>query len=141
MNIVKTNLDLMVLILEIISQKLEKGAYAINLDEYTNIGIHWIVLFFKPKYTIYFDSFVIEHISKEIKKIIGNKDIKANIFRLQAYDSIMWLYFCIEFINYMLRSKTLLDYTNLFSPDDIKKIDQIIKNIFKNEGFRTIRSR
>ena len=141
MSIVKTNLDLMVLILEIISQKLKKGAYAMNLDEYTNIGIHWIVLFFKPKYTIYFDSFVIEHISKEIKKIIGNKDIKANIFRLQAYDSIMWLYFCIEFINYMLRSKTLLDYTNLFSPDDIKKIDQIGKNIFKNEGFRTIRSR
>ena len=141
MSIVKTNLDLMVLILEIISQKRKKGAYAMNLDEYTNIGIHWIVLFFKPKYTIYFDSFVIEHISKEIKKIIGNKDIKANIFRLQAYDSIMWLYFCIEFINYMLRSKTLLDYTNLFSPDDIKKIDQIGKNIFKNEGFRTIRSR
>ena len=141
MSIVKTNLDLMVLILEIISQKLKKGAYAMNLDEYTNIGIHWIVLFFKPKYTIYFDSFVIEHISKEIKKIISNKDIKANIFRLQAYDSVMWLYFCIEFINYMLRSKTLLDYTNLFSPDDIKKIDQIGKNIFKNEGFRTIRSR
>ena len=86
MNIVKTNLDLMVFILEIISQKLKKGTHAINLDEYTNIGTHWIVLFFKPKYTIYFYSFGIEHISKEIKKFIGNKDIKANIFRLQAYD-------------------------------------------------------
>ena len=53
----------------------------------------------------------------------------------------MWGYFCIEFINYVLRSKTLLDYTNLFSPGDFKKIDQIIKNIFKDEGFRTIRSR
>ena len=45
MNIVKTNLDLMVSIPEIISQKLKKGAYAINLDEYTNIGTHWIALF------------------------------------------------------------------------------------------------
>ena len=38
--------------------------------------------------------------------------------------------FCIEFINYMLKGKTLLDYTNLFSPNDFKKNDQIIKRIF-----------
>ena len=68
--------------------KIKKGAYVINLDEYANIGTHWIALFVKPKYTVYFDSFGIEHIPKEIKKIIGNKDIKANIFRIQAYDSI-----------------------------------------------------
>ena len=92
-----------------------------------------IPLFVKRKYTVYFDSFGIEHISKEIKKFIGNKDIKANIFRLQAYDSIMCGYYCIEFINYMLKGKTLLDYTNLFSPNDFKKNDQIIKRIFKNE--------
>ena len=92
-----------------------------------------IPLFVKRKYTVYFDSFGIEHISKEIKKFIGNKDIKANIFRLQAYDSIMCGYYCIEFINYMLKDKTLLDYTNLFSPNDFKKNDQIIKRIFKNE--------
>ena len=59
--------------------------------------------------------------------------IKSNIFRIQAYDSIMCGYFCIEFINYMLKSKTLLDYTNLFSPNDFKKNDQVIKRIFKNE--------
>ena len=64
---------------------------------------------------------------------IGNKEIKANIFRLQAYDSIMCGYYCIEFINYMLKGKTirLLDYTNLFSPNDFKKNDQVIKRIFK----------
>ena len=76
-----------------------------------------------------------EHIPKEINKFIdsNNKKIKANIFRMQAYDSIMCGYFCIEFINYMLKGKTLLDYTNLFSPNDFKKNDRTIKRIFKNE--------
>ena len=110
---------------------IKKGAYVINLDEYTDIGTHWIALFVKPKYAVYFDSFGVEHISKEIKKFIGNKDIKANIFRLQAYDSIMRRYYCIEFINYMFKGKTLLEYTNLFSLKDFKKNDEIIKRIFK----------
>ena len=113
--------------------KIKKGAYVINLDECKNTGTHCVALFAKPKYKVYFDSFGVEHIPKEIKKFIGNKDIKANIFRIQAYNSIMCGYFCIEFINYMLEGKTLLDYTNLFSPNDLKKNDQIIKRIFKNE--------
>ena len=75
----------------------------------------------------------IEQIPKETEHAIGNKEIKANTFRFQAYDSIMCGYYCIEFINYMLKGKTLLDYTNLFSPNDFKKNDQIIKIIFKNE--------
>ena len=88
---------------------------------------------------MYFDSFGIEHIPKEINKFIGsNKKIKANIFRIQAYDSIMCGYFCIEFINYMLKGKTLLDYTNLFSPNDFKKNDRVIKRIFKNEYYYRI---
>ena len=80
---------------------------------------------------------------KEINKFIGNEKsscakarntkIKSNIFRIQSYTSIMCGYFCIEFINYMLKGKTLLDYTNLFSPNDFKKNDQVIKKIFKNE--------
>ena len=112
--------------------KIKKRAYVINLDEYENTGTHWVCLFVKPKYTIYFDSFGIEHIPKEINKFINN-DIKSNIFRIQAYDSIMCGCFCIEFINYMLKGKTLLDYTNLFSPNDFKKNDRVIKRIFKNE--------
>ena len=83
--------------------------------------------------TVYFDSFGVEHVPKEINKFTGNKKIKASIFRIQAYDSIMCGYFCIEFINYMLKGKTLLDYTNLFSPNDFKKSDRVIKRIFKNE--------
>ena len=73
------------------------------------------------------------HIPEEINKFIGNNDIKSNIFRIQAYDSIMCGYFCIKFIHYMLKGKNLLDYTNLFSPNDFKNNNQIIKRIFKNE--------
>ena len=112
---------------------IKKGAYVINLDEYENTCTHWVSLFVKTNEVIYFDSFGIEHIPSEINKFIGNSDIKSNIFRVQAYDSIMCRYFCIKFINYMLKGKTLLDYTNLFSPNDFKKNDQIIKRIFKNE--------
>ena len=117
-----------------LSNKIKVGAYVINLDKYKNTGTHWVSLFVKTNEVIYFDSFGVEHIPKEINKFIdSNKKIKANIFRIQAYDSIMCGYFCIEFINYMLKGKTLLDYTNLFSPNDFKKNDQIIKRIFKNE--------
>ena len=93
--------------------------------------MHWIALFVKINEVIYFDNFGIEHIPKEIEHATGNKEIKASIFRLQAYDSIMCGYYSIEFINYMLKGKTLLDYTNLFSPNDFKKNNQIIKRIFK----------
>ena len=110
---------------------IKKGAYVINLDEYENTGTHWISLFVKTIEAIDFDSFGIEHIPNEINKFIGNKKIVSNIFRIQAYDSIMCGYFCIEFINYMLKGKTLLDYTNLFSPNDFKKNHRIIKRIFK----------
>ena len=111
----------------------KKGAHVINLDEYEKTGTHWIALFVKTNEAIYFDSFGIEHIPKEIELAIGNKKIKANTFRIQAYDSIMCGYFCIESINYILKGKTLLDYTNLFSPNDFKKNDRVIKRIFKNE--------
>ena len=59
---------------------LNDGAYIINLDEYTDIGTHWIALFCNRTEIVYFDSFGVEHIPEEIKKFIGNKNIKANIF-------------------------------------------------------------
>ena len=62
----------------------------------------------------YFGSFGAEHIPKEIKIFTGNKNIQTNIFRLQAYDSIMCGYFCVAFIDFMLAGKTLTDFTNLF---------------------------
>ena len=62
----------------------------------------------------YFDLFGVEHVPNEIKKFIGNKNIKTNIFRIQAYDSIMCGYFCIGFIDFMLAGKTLTEFRNLF---------------------------
>ena len=69
------------------------GPYVINLDEYESIGTHWITLYVNGDNVTYFDSFGVEHIRKEIKKFIGNRNITTNIFRVQAYDSIMCGYF------------------------------------------------
>ena len=79
----------------------------------------------------YFDSLGVEHIPKEIKKFIGNKSLIRNIYRIQAYDSIMCGYFCIGFIGFMLKGKSLLEYTNLFSPNDYEKNDKIILKYFQ----------
>ena len=76
------------------------------------------------KEVIYFDSFGVEHIPKEIKNFISNKNIKVNIYRVQANSSIMCGYFCIGFIDFILAGKTLIDYTALFSPYDFDKNDQ-----------------
>ena len=107
--------------------------YVINFDEYEDAGTHWIALYVKNKKIVYLDSFGVEHVPKEIIKFIKNKDIIANIFRLQAYDSIMCGYFCIKFIDYMFDDKALIDYTNLFSPHGFKKNDKIIKDIIINQ--------
>ena len=80
-------------------------------------------MYVNAKNVTYFDSFGVEHIPKEIKKFIGNKNIITNIYGIQAYDSIMCGYFCIGFIDFMLKGKSLLDYTNLFSPNDYEKND------------------
>ena len=67
---------------------------------------------------IYFDSFGVEYIPEEIRKIIKNKDIETSTFRIQDYNSILCGYFCILLIEFMLKGKTLNDFTNLFSPND-----------------------
>ena len=110
--------------------KIKDGAYVINLDEYSDIGTHWVSLYVQNNNVTYFDSFGVEHIPKEIKAFINNKNITTNIFRIQAYDSIMCGYFCIGFIDFMLAGKTLTEYTNLFSPNNFKKNDDIILNYF-----------
>ena len=79
----------------------------------------------------YFYSFGVEHIPKQIKAFIDRSlFITTNIFRIKAYDSIMCGYFCISFIDFMLAGKTLTEYTNLFSPNNFKKNDDIILNYF-----------
>ena len=97
-------------------KKIKVGAYVINLDEYADVGTHQIALFCSRSEIVYFDSFGVEHVSEEIKEFIRNKNIKAYIFRVQASNSVMCGYFCIEFIDFMLAGKELIDLTILFIP-------------------------
>ena len=113
--------------------KIKDGAYVINLDEYSDIGTHWIALYVNNKTVTYFDSFGIGHIPKEVKKFIGNRNILSSIYRIQNYNSIMCGYFCIGFMDYMFNGKSLTDYTYLFSPNNFKKNDDIILNYFLNK--------
>ena len=95
---------------------IKNGAYVINLDEHESVGTRWVALYVKNNEVIYFDSFGVEHVPKEIKRLIVNKNIRTNIFRVQAYDSIMCGYFCILFLDFMFKGKTLNDFTNSFLP-------------------------
>ena len=113
--------------------KIMDGAYIINLDEFSDIGTHWAALWASNNNVTYFDSFGVEHIPKEIIKFMESRNIKTNIFRIQAYDSIMCGYFCIGFIDFMFKGKILTDYTDLFSPNDFKRNDDIILNYFMND--------
>ena len=65
---------------------IKDGAYVINLDEYANVGTHWIALFCNWNEIVYFDTFGVEHVPEEIKEFLENKNIKANIFRVQVND-------------------------------------------------------
>ena len=85
---------------------IKSGAYVINLDEYADVGTHWIALYVKNNEVIYFDSFGVEHVPKEIKRFIGHKNTKTNIFRMQGDHSIICGYFCIGFIDFMFAGKT-----------------------------------
>ena len=104
----------------------------INLDEYADIGTYWIALTCSRSEIVYFDSFGVEYVPEEIKEFIGNKNIIANIFRVQANNSVMCGYFCIGFIDFMLAGKKLTDFMSMFSPYDFKKNDNIILSYFKD---------
>ena len=111
--------------------KIKDRAYTINLDEYESIRTYWIDLYVNDNNVTYFDSFGVEHIPKEIKKFIGNKNIITDIYRVQAYESIMCQCVCIGFIDFMLKGKSLLQYTNLFSLNDYEKNGKIILKYFR----------
>ena len=127
----------MVFVQEIIYLKKDE-VYAKNLDEAKSAASHLIALYVNGNNgslsynAIYLDSFGVEHIQKEIKKLIGNKskngnkNIITNIYRVQAYDLLMCGYFCVGFIDFMQKGKSLLDSTNLFSPNKHKKNDKMI---------------
>ena len=79
----------------------------------------------------YVDSSGVEHFLKEIRKFFRNKNIIANIYRIQVYDSIMCGYFCIWFVDFMSKDKSWLKYSNLFSPKDYDKNHKIILKYFQ----------
>ena len=112
------------------------GAYIINIDECSDIGTHWFALHVNNNDVTYFDSFEVEYIPKDIKAFIGHSlSITTNIFRIQANDLVMCRYFCIGFIDFMLKGKTLTDFTNLFSPNNFKKNDNLILKYFMNNAY------
>ena len=101
-----------------------------NLGVYSDIAAHWVALYVQNNDVNYLDSFGVEPIPKEVRIFISNKNIKTNIFRIQAYDLILCGHFCIGFIDFMLVGKTLTEFTNLFSSNNLKKNDDIILNYF-----------
>ena len=103
--------------------KLQYEVYVTNLDEYVDVGTHLIYLYVNDNNGTYSE---IEYIPKEIKKFIGNSNITTNIFRMQAYNSVMYGYFCSGFIDFMLKGKSLTDFTNLLLSINFKHNDKII---------------
>ena len=98
--------------------KIKDGAFLIiNFDECKSIG----TLYVNDNNVTYFDSFGVEHILKQIKKFIGKKNTIRNIYRMQAYNAIICKYFCIGFVDFMLKDERLLDNTNWFSSNDYEK--------------------
>ena len=78
----------------------------------------------------YFNSFGGEHNPKQIRKFIGNKRI-TNIYRIQAYISTMYGYFCIGSVGFVLEGKSLSEYTTLFSPSEYKDNGKVILKYFQ----------
>ena len=85
-------------------------------------GTNWISLFVDKNMAVYFDSFGGEYTLQEVLNKIKNKSITYNIFRIHSDDTIMCGFYCIVFIEHIISGKTLLDHTNLFSPNDFKKM-------------------
>ena len=108
------------------------GVYVVSLEEYKSIGPRWVALYVNDNTTTYFDCFGNENVPEEMKTLIKNENI-ASFYRMQAYNSIICWYFCIWFIDFMFKDKSLTDFMNLFSPLNLKKKknDKEILNFWK----------
>ena len=90
-----------------------------NLDEYKSVGI---VLYVNGNNRICFASFGAENITKEIKTFLGNKNV-TKIFI--EYSAIMLEYFCVGFIDFMFKEKSMRHFTNLLSANNFKYNDKV----------------
>ena len=121
--------------------RIKDGAYVINLDDKNSKGAQWVSFYWQKNTAVYFDCFGIEYIPQKVLNKIKDKWITHNIFRIQDNESIMCGFYFIAFIEYMLTGKNLLDYTNLFSPNDYKKNEKIIYKYFKDKCSGRTKSR
>ena len=81
---------------------------------------------------MYFDSFGVGHIPKEMKEFIGSRNTISNLYRIQAYNLIIWGYYCIGFIiDFMLKGQILLVYKNLFFSNEYEENNKIILKCLK----------
>ena len=110
--------------------KIKDGTHVINFDDKQSKGIHWVSLLINKNTAVVFDTFGIEYIPEEILSQIKDKTIAHNIFRIQSYGTVMCGSYCMALIEYMIAGKTLLDSTNLFSPNDNEKNCEIIHKLF-----------
>ena len=78
--------------------KIKDGTYVINPDEFKSIGNYWIALYVNVYNMTYFETFGVEHIPKETKKTMWNKNVLTNIYRIQAYDLIMCVCFVLDLL-------------------------------------------
>ena len=103
----------------------------INLNDHESARTHLIAFYVNAENVTYFDSFGVMDIPKEIRKFIENINVIINIYRIQAYDSIMCGYFCFRVIGFMLKGKSVLEHINVFSLNDYKKNGKIILRYFQ----------
>ena len=128
-NIIKMNLNIMMSRDNL--HKIKDGAYIVNLDEYESVRTHWIALYIDGDKVTYANSFRGEYFPKETEKFIDHKNIITNIYKTQAYDSIICRYIFIGLIDFILKGKSLLEYANLFSPNKYERNCKIILKYFQ----------
>ena len=114
-------------------KKIKDRAYVKNLDEYADLGENCLTLFCNKSEAAYLDRFGVEHVFEEIKEFVGNENVIANIFQVQASNSIICGYACIGFIDFMLAGTKLTDLMSIFSLYNFKKNGNIILSYFKDE--------
>ena len=108
--------------------KIKDETYIINFGEFKSIETDWLALYVSSNNIMYFG---VKRIAKQIEKFLRNKNIITNIYKIQAFNSIMYGYFCIGFIDFMLNGKSFLHYRNLFSPNNYEKNDKTILKYFQ----------